>query len=122
MRAYAQRKTTDLIVVHATMTPPRSDLHVKDLDRLHRSRGSIGIGFHYLVTLDGTVEVGRPEDRIGVHLAGHNDRSIGIAFVGGPTPKPAQRVALLTLLQELLDRHRGAIAVTPDLQPYEITL
>lgn len=101
---YPRRKATDLIVVHATGTPAGKDLHVRDIDRMHRSRGLNGIGFHFIVTLDGTIENGRPADTIGAHTQGYNHNSVAIAFVGGAegdTRTPAQVAAMHRLVKAL---------------------
>lgn len=41
------------------------------------------IGYHYVILRDGTVEFGRPLERSGAHVAGHNATSVGICLVGG---------------------------------------
>lgn len=99
----------DLIVVHCTATKPSSDVHSSDVDRFHRQRGFAGIGYHFLIALDGSIELGRPLEQVGAHCLGHNARSIGVAYVGGldTAGKPAdtrtapQKQALTALLQRL---------------------
>ena len=54
----------------------------QDIHRWHKERGWAGIGYHFLVRKDGTIERGRPEDTIGAHASGHNSDSIGICFEG----------------------------------------
>ncbi|MDE7458789.1 MAG: N-acetylmuramoyl-L-alanine amidase, partial [Muribaculaceae bacterium] len=74
------------------------------------------IGYHYLIALDGTIEQGRALDLIGAHCLGHNDRSIGVAYVGGVTSDmtpadtrtDAQRKSLVKLVDELLVRYPRA--------------
>lgn len=100
----------DEIIVHCTATPEGRPHTAKDVDMWHRQRGFDGIGYHFLVRLDGTVEPGRPLEKIGAHCLGHNAHSIGICYVGGLTkdgksPKdtrtPAQREALRGLVTYL---------------------
>lgn len=99
---YPKRSKTDFIIIHCTATTEGKDLHAKDIDRLHRARGLNGIGFHYVVTLDGSVESGRPQGTVGAHVQGLNSTSIGIAYVGGldtlldpkDTRTPRQKQAL----------------------------
>lgn len=82
---------------------------MSDVDRWHRERGFHGCGYHYLVTLDGTIEQGRPIDEIGAHCKGHNATSVGIAYVGGldkdgkpaDTRTKAQKKALSRLIWQL---------------------
>lgn len=100
----------DEIIVHCTATPEGRPHTAKDVDMWHRQRGFDGIGYHFLVRLDGTVEPGRQLEKIGAHCLGHNAHSIGICYVGGLTkdgksPKdtrtPAQREALRGLVAYL---------------------
>lgn len=105
-------RTIDEIIVHCTATPAGRDVTVADVDRIHRRRGFDGIGYHYLVALDGTVHAGRPLERQGAHCLGHNARSIGVCYVGGldadmrpaDTRTPAQRRSLIDLLSSLRRR------------------
>jgi N-acetylmuramoyl-L-alanine amidase len=60
--------------------------------RFKDGRGWLDIGYHYVITLDGTLEDGRPNQQIGSHVAGYNKSSLGICLVGGldiNTGKPA---------------------------------
>lgn len=104
------------IIVHCTATPEDRDLHVADIRRYHIERGFKDIGYHYLVALDGNVEQGRDPNLIGAHCLGHNDRSIGVVYVGGldrtnkpkDTRTPAQRQALRRLIADLKNRYPRA--------------
>lgn len=71
------------IIIHCTATRPGAVVHVSDVDRWHRQRGWAGIGYHYLIEPDGTIEPGRPLWKVGAHCHGHNRHSIGVAYVGG---------------------------------------
>jgi len=105
------------IVVHCTATPRGRDVTVAEVDAWHRARGFASIGYHYLVRIDGTIEKGRAEDRIGAHCLGKNACSIGVCYVGGvecdgrtpcDTRTPAQRTALVKLLTDLRRRYPKA--------------
>ena len=99
----------NLIVVHCTATKSWMDVRADDVDRWHRQRGFLGIGYHFLITLDGDIEVGRPLAQVGAHCRGHNAHSVGVAYVGGldakgraaDTRTDAQKQALTALLQRL---------------------
>lgn len=109
------RKITK-IIVHCTATPRGRAVTRADVDRWHRQRGFDGIGYHYLVGLDGEIWPGRPEEKIGAHCRGHNADSIGVCYVGGcddslrpaDTRTRAQRAALRSLLRELRRRYPAA--------------
>lgn len=116
---FTKRKATDFLVVHCTATPEGKPFHRADIDKMHRQRGFTAIGYHYLICLDGTVEVGRPEDVIGAHVEGHNSNSIGISYVGGVDAKgkakdtrtPAQKGAMVALLTTLKAKYPKAVIV-----------
>ena len=76
------RKITE-IILHCTATAAGRHFTVADIDRWHRQRGFKGIGYHYVVYLDGSVHAGRREEEAGAHCLGHNARSIGVCYVGG---------------------------------------
>lgn len=103
------RKITELIV-HCSATPEGKSFSVADIDRWHRQRGWNGIGYHFVIYLDGSIHTGRRLAQIGAHCKGHNANSIGICYIGGcnsygKSPKDtrtaAQKTALSTLLKEL---------------------
>lgn len=105
------------IVVHCTATPEGRPHTAADIDRWHRAKGWNGIGYHWVVRLDGTVEKGRDEAVAGSHVAGRNTSTIGVVYVGGvdrnrlqpkDTRTAAQKSALLKLLKELKTRYPGA--------------
>lgn len=74
----------DKIVVHCSATPEDRDVPMSEIRKWHvQERGWSDIGYHYVVLLDGTLEIGRPMHRNGAHVKGHNKNSIGIAYVGG---------------------------------------
>lgn len=105
------------LIVHCTATAEGKDFHASDVDRWHKAQGWDGIGYHYLVCLDGSVETGRPETKVGAHCTGYNSMSLGICYVGGlapdgRTPKDtrttAQKAALRALLKRLKKRYPKA--------------
>ncbi len=71
------------IVLHSTYTPEGREHDVEDIRAWHKAKGWSDIGYHYLIKIDGTIEAGRPLDKIGAHAKGHNQGSIGIVYVGG---------------------------------------
>lgn len=98
------------IIVHCSATPEGREVTVNDIDKWHRARGFKGIGYNYVIYLDGSVHVGRNINVGGAHCTNHNAYSIGICYIGGcakdgKTPKDtrteAQKMALTTLLKEL---------------------
>ncbi len=101
------------IILHCSATKEGHSFTVKDIDKWHRQRGWKGIGYHYVILLDGTVQTGRPESEIGSHTAGQNAHSIGVCYIGGldanSNPKDTrtdqQKKALEGLVSDLLKKY-----------------
>lgn len=92
----------------------------KKINEWHHDRGfQNGIGYHYVVRRDGSIELGRPLEMIGAHVVGHNRHSIGICYEGGlnsfgedaDTRTPEQKVTLRKLLEELHRKFPKALIV-----------
>jgi N-acetylmuramoyl-L-alanine amidase len=106
------------IVVHSTATPAGRTVTVADIDSWHKSNGWIGIGYHYVIGLNGEIWTGRNVEVAGAHTLNHNHDSIGVVYVGGTladcktpadTRTPAQKEALKKLLKELKTRYKVQI-------------
>lgn len=80
-------KKVEYIAVHCSATPADMDIGRQEIDRWHRLAGYEMVGYHWIIRRDGTVEVGRPIDRVGGHVYGFNDRAVGICMVGGTNKK-----------------------------------
>lgn len=95
------------IVVHCADTPAIMDVGAKEIDQWHREKGWLCIGYHYVIRRNGTLEVGRPETKMGAHVKGHNSTSIGICLVGGrgPEGEPENNftIAQMNTLRQLLE-------------------
>lgn len=111
------------LVVHCSATGPAMNIGVKEIDKWHRQRGflptatSLAVGYHKVIRRDGTVELGRPEERAGAHAAGHNANSLAVCLVGGCkednlTPQnnftPAQFKTLKGVLDDWSKRFPGS--------------
>ena len=75
------RKITD-IIIHCADTPNGKEFHASDIDQWHKQRGWSGIGYHWVICVDGKVEAGRIPDQPGAHCEGHNANSLGICMIG----------------------------------------
>lgn len=102
------RKITE-IIIHCSATKEGKDFGVKDIDRMHKARGFSGIGYHYLIPLNGDIKNGRSVTHVGAHAKGHNRNSIGICYIGGldedgkskDTRTPEQKKSLKALIESL---------------------
>ena len=73
----------DKIIIHCSATPEGRDVKTSTIKQWHTAKGWSDIGYHYVIELDGSVNMGRDIDRIGAHTRGENTGSIGICYVGG---------------------------------------
>lgn len=146
-------RVIDEIIIHCSATKEGVPFSTDRIDAAHKARrfssyvGADGrkrfIGYHFLIHLDGTIEVCRPIHRIGCHASGHNARSIGICYIGGldardtngrmikDTRTPAQKASLIRLIKKLKSDYKtikkvmGHRDTSPDLNgngvidPYE---
>lgn len=106
------KRKIDKIIIHCSATPEGRDISVETIRDWHLKRGWSDIGYHYVIDLEGKVHAGRPIEKTGAHVKGHNTGSIGICYVGGveedgKTPKDTrtkdQKAALDNLLFILTD-------------------
>lgn len=107
-----KRDRTDLIVIHHTGNPSDDDLSAEQIHASHQAQGWAGIGYHYVIRKDGTIERGRPESYIGAHAIGHNSNSIGIHVCGNfevGEPTEARLNTLPMLIADICKRY-GLIA------------
>jgi N-acetylmuramoyl-L-alanine amidase len=106
----------DTIIVHCSATPEGRDIGAEEIRSWHMARGWRDIGYHYVVCLDGRIELGRELGDIGSHAKGHNAKSIGVCYVGGigedgeydDTRTQEQRESLEILLATLVRIFPGA--------------
>lgn len=89
IRAYRPTaRRIDGIVIHCSDNLPTSSITAADIDRQHRREGWKGIGYHFVILPDGTIETGRQLEVPGAHVSGYNNHTIGICYIGGRNPKP----------------------------------
>lgn len=125
-------RTITLLIIHCSAVAPHQTSSAAEIDRWHKAQGWQGIGYHYVIRRDGTIETGRPETDVGAHCKTHNQHSIGICYEGGlkaehytdattgqtairyvaaDTRTERQKDALRTLLVELRQKYPQAFIV-----------
>jgi N-acetyl-anhydromuramyl-L-alanine amidase AmpD len=113
-------RSITLIVIHCSAVKPDQLSSVAQIDSWHRDRGfKFGVGYHYVIRRDGSIEAGRPEWMIGAHCVNHNKYSIGVCYEGGldargqpaDTRTAAQKATLRQLLTDLHRRYPRAVIV-----------
>jgi N-acetylmuramoyl-L-alanine amidase len=117
------------IIVHCTATRPdwwatrTLNQQVAEIRRWHvEERKWKDIGYHFLIGRSGAVAPGRPLERVGAHVEGHNTNTIGVALFGGhgsaatdPFSRnftPEQDVALRKLIDDLRSQYPSITKVT----------
>ena len=105
---YEERPTTEVIVIHHAGFPDGDkDSSAEDIHKFHRDvNGWAGIGYHYVIRKDGTIEQGRRPNMVGAHAYGHNKNSVGICVAGNfeiAKPNRAQMDSLKLLTAWLLN-------------------
>lgn len=111
-------RTITELIVHCSATPEGKCFDASNIDKWHKQRGWSGIGYHFVVLLDGTIEYGRDLKKSGAHTLGKNRTSIGICYIGGmdsemkhakDTRTEAQKESLILLLKTLKKLHPKAV-------------
>lgn len=111
------KRTINYIVVHCTATKEKYHFDKNDIDRWHKNLGWSGIGYNYVVLLDGTIQEGRNVNLVPCHVKGYNSNSIGVVYVGGldanmkpkDTRTDKQKMALVDLIGKLKKTYPNAI-------------
>lgn len=106
----APRRSVNELIWHCAATPEGRHFDVADINRWHKARGWSGIGYHFVVELDGTITAGRSNEKRGAHVGGRNTNTIGACYIGGVTADgkkakdtrtAAQRASMLWLTREI---------------------
>ncbi len=102
-----------MITVHCSATQPAADIGAAEIRKWHKDKGWSDIGYHAVIRRNGSVEAGRPEWKVGAHVAGHNTDNLGVCLVGGINPQgkaennftPEQMAALRQVLQGWMKKY-----------------
>lgn len=95
-----------MIVYHHTV---ENNLTPQKIDEMHKARGWAGIGYHFYIRKDGEIYRGRPENAVGSHAPGVNNRSLGIALEGNFNDEQVtlkQRNSLIALSKYLMEKYK----------------
>lgn len=95
----SEREVTDMIVIHHTGESD-IDASAEQIHGWHLNNGWSGIGYHFVIRKDGTIERGRPVWAVGSHAYNENSHTIGIHLSGDfmqayPTEIQIEKCALL---------------------------
>ena len=102
------------IILHSTATQEGKDYDIDDIRKWHLQRGFSDVGYHFVIYRNGIIAKGRSLSIQGAHTLGHNDDSVGVAYIGGidatgkakDTRTVAQKVSMRALILYLRLRYR----------------
>ena len=104
-----ERYETSLIILHHTGSIKDIDASAYDIHQWHIGSGYAGIGYHFVIRKDGTIERGRPLWALGAHAYGENWRSIGVHlsgdFSGKEKPTMSQIESAAMLIANLCENY-----------------
>lgn len=92
------KKNIRNLVIHCSDTDDNKNLTSIDIHKMHLEFGWDGIGYHKVITRNGTIENGRPEYWKGAHVFGKNEISLGVCLIGRKSFTELQFNALETTL------------------------
>lgn len=77
------RAETRFIAVRDTLTLPDPSIDAYEIDRKCSRQGRLGIGVHFLINMDGDVQLARPVETVGSHSRNYDNVSVAVGVVGG---------------------------------------
>jgi len=110
------RDETRVIAVRDTLTIPSGETDAYTIDTMHCLQGRFGIGYHFLVILNGNIQLCRDIETCGSHSRKIDDISVAIGVTGGVdeegtrtyTRTPEQVSAIEDLIEFLAERYPTA--------------
>lgn len=107
----APNRAVDRVFIHCSASdrPEHDDIAV--MDRWHKNRGWLGVGYHFFIRKDGMVQSGRDLEHTPAAQAGHNTGSIAICL-HGLVPQAftrMQRKSLIALCGEIHRAYGGMV-------------
>ena len=98
------------LIIHCSATPNGRHHDAAEIHRWHQERKPTpfdGIGYHWVITVDGKLQAGRPEYWMGSHAKGHNQSSIGVCMIGTDEFNSEQWAILENLVREKMIQYPG---------------
>ena len=104
------QRTVEKVFVHCSASS-NPNVDAAEVDRWHKQNGWAGIGYHYFIKTDGTLEEGRNLETTPAAQKGHNTGSIAICLNGLRRDDftEAQFTTLRALCREIEQAYEGDI-------------
>lgn len=71
------------ITIHCSATQNLPSITKDVIKKWHTDKGWSDIGYHAVIETSGMIRFGRPPNKTGAHVFGHNKDNYGICLVGG---------------------------------------
>ena len=111
-------KNIKYIVVHTSASPQGRGDNAEKIHTWHLARKWDGLGYHFVILEDGTIQNGRPEYWQGSHVRKHNHHSLGVCLIGMGGDATQEQLNSLHQLAGGLSFKYGAVLVGhSDLDP-----
>ena len=110
MSAFAVKKTDryiDTLFVHCSDSPHSHHDDISVIENWHKARGFDGVGYHWFIKSDGTIQEGRSVHRIPAAQKGHNTGSLAVCLHGRNEFTEQQFKSLLYLANECNKLYTG---------------
>lgn len=104
---FKKRTDTQFIILYRYHSTKRNAGR-QEIDRAHRAAGGFGIGYHFVIRKDGTIEEGRDVEVVGSHHEEYNHNSIAICLIGSE-PSSEQQLAFDGLVKMLTSKYPDAL-------------
>jgi len=82
-KLYKTKRPIKSIAIHCSASPQNRGDDARTIDKWHLDNGWSGLGYHYVILPDGTIQKGRWVDAEGAGVYKHNRNTIHICFIGG---------------------------------------
>jgi|14_taG_2_1085336.scaffolds.fasta_scaffold00864_8 hypothetical protein len=105
-----RKQTSNIFVFYEEF---EHDANADDIDALHRSRGGLCNGFHYVIRKDGKVEQGRDELEHGWHTPGRNADTLAVCYIVDPGGEPNDQQVGSEVLRTLSVKYPHAEVIYP---------
>lgn len=108
------KRTVDRVFLHCSAAS-RKNIDAEEIDLWHKQRGWSGIGYHYFIKTDGTLEEGRDLEKTPAAQAWNNRGTIAICLNGLKLSDftKAQFKTLNKLCKEINTEYNGRVSFWP---------
>lgn len=92
------RTSTDTVILECTDTPEHLNITIDQIDQQHKNEGVLNIKYHFVIMLDGKIEIGRQKNTIGFKI---KNTALHIGIVGSTSFNSNQKKSLKQLIKKL---------------------